>query len=164
MYNEVRTTKERMEFVLTHNFDDIKRSKYMDEIRSNWVNTYFDCFTDKKKQDNAFIAFDQIVSFMATDATTYNNVSKDKLYTLINTKLGGVLKFENVILDIVYLIYRNMYYSDYTYIEILKHYCEVDLTPKEVKNLFKMNFEQLQKEFVNLMARKIMYKMVYFKV
>ena len=157
-YN-VRTNKERMDYVLSHNFDDIKRSKYMDEIKTAWGATPLAESLVGEKRQNAYIAFDQVASFMASDMPIYDTIDKKQLNNLIKTKFGNLFTFEDVILHIVDRIYKEMYLSDYTFVEILKKYLSVDFNVFEVKRvLYSNNPENM---FCHIMADKIMSKMVF---
>ena len=148
MEKVIKTTKERIEYVLAHNFDDIKRSEYMDKIREDWDVLSTLCLTGEKL-DNCYIACEQIASFLVSDYEVYNDVVKSKLYRLLNTKLDNIVKFEDSIFGIVIFVYLFMPLSEYNFQELLKAYCKVDLNKDEVLKIMNSeNFEFVFKETV----------------
>lgn len=135
MRNEIKTTESRIEYVMTHNFDDIKVSRYMNDIRKYWGNCFF-FNVDEERKDNACIACDQIASFFICGYEVYGNVVKDELHKLIDTKFKGLFTFEEIILLMVVFIYERLPLSDYDFREILSNYAKIDFNYEEVKQVY----------------------------
>lgn len=144
LYRMLNFSNDRKNFVLNNNFDDIKSSKYIDNIIRDWDCEGFTTELKGEKKVNCSIALDQL--FAATNFSDLNFV------------IASIpIDFSENICRIFANVYQELPLSDYDYNELYTSFLNVindTLTIHEIEEYMKNNTNKEQ-ACVNYISTKI---------